>query len=102
MVSLRAVDFRKWRIKHQQLIGSSAKLHGQTALGRSHPSRLSPGDRLVWTSNQCDSDSACLFFGDRVNAVNFKIARTRDGLTDKNFQCDVRAAGQLGAITLTF
>lgn len=102
MFSLRAVDLRKWRIKRQQLIGSSAKLYGQTARWAEAIHHAFPrADGLVWTSNQCNPDSAFLFFGDRVNAVNFKITGTRDGLTDKSFQGDVRAAGQLGAITLT-
>lgn len=102
MVSLRAVDLRKWRIKRQELIGSSAKLYGQTARwAEAIHHAFSRADGLVWTSNQCDPDSAYLFFGDRVKAGSFTITGMRDGLTDKSFQSDVRAAGQLGGITLT-
>lgn len=102
MVSLRAVDLKKWGITRQQLIGSSAKLYGQTAQWAQAIHHAFPkAHGLLWTSNQCDPDTAYLFFGDRVQSTDFTITASRSGLTDKTFLSDVRAAGRLGGITIT-
>ncbi|MDE0456171.1 MAG: hypothetical protein OXI15_02655 [Chromatiales bacterium] len=58
-------------------------------------------DGLVWTSNQCDPDDACLFFGDRVHESDFPVVRSRDGASDKSFVKDVRDEGRRRGIALT-
>ena len=55
----------------------------------------------MWTSNQCGSDDACLFFGDRVHESDFMAVRSRDGASDKSFVKDVRDEGRRRGIALT-
>ena len=56
---------------------------------------------LIWTSNQCDPDTAYLFFGDRVASTDFRVVRVRDGRLDAGFLSDVRQAGRRSGITIT-
>ena len=96
LVELRAVPLGKWGISRRDLISSSPALYGQTVLwAAAIHSDLLDADGLVWTSNQCDPDDACLFFGDRVQESDFSAIRSRDGGSDKSFVTDVRneAAG---------
>ena len=58
-------------------------------------------DGLVWTSNQCDPDDACLFFGDRARESDFTAVRSRDGASDKSFVDDVTDEGRRRDIALT-
>lgn len=99
LATLRAVDLKKWRISRTSLIASSPRLYAQTARWAEAVHHQFPNvEGLVWTSNQCDPDSAYLFFGDRVSDRDFKIVSTRDGRTNASFLSDVRMAGRRGGI----
>ena len=92
----------RWGISRNDLISSSAALYGQTVLWAAAVHRDIPdADGLVWTSNQCDPDDACLFFGDRVRERDFTVSRSRDGMIDKSFLKDVREEGRQRGIVLT-
>ena len=83
-------------------ISSSPAFYGQTVLwAAAIHSDLPDAGGLVWTSNQCDPDDACLFFGDRVQESDFSAIRSRDDGSDKSFVTDVRTEGRLRGITLT-
>ena len=99
---LRGPDLRRWRIGRNSLIASSAKLFPETArwAGAIHH-QFPEVHGLLWTSNQCDPDTAYLFFGDRVNPEDFSIKDTRDGLLDPSFLSDMRLAGLRCGITIT-
>ena len=75
----------------RDLISSGPALYGQTALWAEAVHHDIPdADGPVWTSNQCDPNDACLFFGDRVRERGFTAARSRDGATVKSFVKDVQ------------
>ncbi|MDE0521189.1 MAG: RES family NAD+ phosphorylase [Boseongicola sp.] len=102
LVELRNVTLGAWGISRQDLIASSPALYGQTVLWAKAIHRDFPdADGLAWTSNQCDPDDACLFFGDRVVEIDFTAVLSRDGATDKSFLQDVMVEGRLRGITLT-
>ena len=102
LVELRNVTLGNWGISRRKLITSSSALYGQTVLWAEGIHRDVPdADGLVWTSNQCDPDDVCLFFGDRVVESDFTAVLSRDGATDKSFLKDVRVEGRLRGITLT-
>ena len=102
LVELRNVTLGNWGISRRELITSSSALYGQTVLWAEGIHRDVPdADGLVWTSNQCDPDDVCLFFGDRVVESDFTAVLSRDGATDKSFLKDVRVEGRLRGITLT-
>ena len=102
LVELRNVTSGHWSISRRDLISSSPALYGQTVLWAAAVHRDIPdADGLVWTSNQCDPDDACLFFGDRVDESDFTAVRSRDGASDKLFVQDVRDEGRRRGIALT-
>lgn len=102
LVALRNPTLGRWRISRNDLISSSPALYGQTVLWAQAVHRdIWDADGLVWTSNQCDPDGCCLFFGDRVRETDFAVRGARDGITDKAFQWDVRDAGRQRGIVLT-
>ncbi|MCG8505594.1 MAG: RES domain-containing protein [Sphingomonadales bacterium] len=102
LVSLRQPDLKRWRIGRSQLIASGPKLYPKTARwAEAIHHRFPKADGLVWTSNQCDPDSAYLFFGDRVAPADFVLAASRNGATDKSFLADVRQAGRRAGIVIT-
>ena len=102
LVELRNVTLGNWGISRRDLISSDPTLYRQTALWAEAVHREIPdADGLVWTSNQCDPDDACLFFGDRVRESDFTAVRSRDGATAKSFVKDVRGEGRRRGITLT-
>ena len=102
LVELRTVTLGRWGISRNDLISSRAALYGQTVLWAAAVHRDIPdADGLVWTSNQCDPDDACLFFGDRVHERDFTVSRSRDGIIDKSFLKDVREEGRQRGIVLT-
>ena len=83
----RNVTLGLWSISSRDLISSSAALYGQTVLWAAAIHRDIPAtDSLVWTSNQCGPDDACLFFGGRVHENDFTAVRSRDGAGDKSFR----------------
>jgi len=102
LIELRSVTLGRWGIARRDLISSSPALYGQTVLWAAAAHRDIPdADGLVRTSNQCDPDDACLFFGDRVHESDFMAVRSRDGVSDKSFVKDVRDEGRRRGIALT-
>ncbi len=102
LASLRAPDLKRWRIARSSLIGASPKLYAETAQWASAIHHQFPEVHgLLWTSNQCDPDTAYLFFGDRVKPEDFSITDARDGLFDTMFLSDVRQAGRRCGIVIT-
>ena len=102
LASLRGPDLKKWRIGRSSLIGASPKLYAETARWASAIHHQFPEVHgLLWASNQCDLDTAYLFFGDRVAPEDFRILNARDGLFDTTFLSDVRQAGRRCGIIIT-
>lgn len=102
LVSLRQADLKKWKISRAALIASSPKLYSQTKdWAEAIYGQFPNAEGLEWTSNQCDPDTAYLFFGGRVKATDFKVVSSRDGGTDQSFMGDVRRFGQRSGIKLT-
>ena len=102
LVELRNVDLAKWGISRNDLISSNPVLYGRTVWWAEAIHRdTADADGLVWTSDQCDPDDACLFFGDRVHESDFTVVRSRDGGNDKSFLKDVRDEGLRRGIILT-
>ena len=101
LVSLRGPDLRRWRVSRNWLIATSPGLYGDTARWAQAVHHQFGGvDGLLWTSNQCDPDTAYLFFGDRAAGVDFNIVQARDGLADVTFLADVRQAGRRSGISI--
>ena len=102
LVELRNVTLNKWESSRRDLISSSPAFYHRTVLWAEAIHRdFANADGLVWTSNQCDPDDACLLFGDRVQESDFTPVRSRDGADDDSFVKDVRDEGRLRGITLT-
>ena len=102
LVSLRAPDLRRWRISRDSLIASPPQFYEETARwAQAVHQQFSEVEGLLWTSNQCDPDTAYLFFGDRVRAEDFAIVQARDGLEDPGFLSDARQAGRRSSISIT-
>ena len=99
--NLRTPDLARWRVSRDALIGSSPRHYPTTAAwaGAVHD-QFPDVEGLAWTSNQCDPDDACLFFGDRVCPDDFRVIAVRDGQHDPAFIADVREAGRRGDITI--
>ena len=101
LASLRGPDLRRWRISRNSLITTSPSLYRNTARWAETIHHQFPDvDGLLWTSSQCDPDTAYLFFGDRVAAGDLGIVQARDGLLDVTFLSDVRQAGQRSGISI--
>lgn len=102
IASLRGPDLQKWRIKRNDLITTSPKLYPDTAKWAEAIHHQFPDiEGLLWTSNQCDPDTAYIFFGDRVTSADFRVLFTRDGQTDATVLSDVRNAGKRSGIIIT-
>ena len=102
LVSLRAPDLRRWLISRDSMITSSPQFYEETVRWAEAIHRqFSNVEGLLWTSNQCDPDTAYLFFGDRVRADDFGIVQARDGLENPGFLSDVRQAGRRSSISIT-
>ena len=102
LVALRNPTLGRWGISRNELISSSPAQYGHTALWAAAVHRdFANADGLVWTSNQCDPDDACLLFGDRVAETDFTVRGTRDGMSDKSFLRDVWDEGRQRGIILT-
>ena len=83
LASLRGPDLTKWRISRDSLTMTSPKLCPETARWAEAIHHQFPEvEGLIWTSNQCDPDTAYLFFGDRVASTDFRVVRVRDGRLD--------------------
>ena len=92
----------RWDISRNELISSSPATYDRTVLWAKAVHRDFPiADGLVWTSNQCDPDGACLFFGDRVKETDFAVRGSRGGMTDRSFFKDVWDEGHSRGIVLT-
>ncbi len=99
LAALRAPDLLRWGVNRRDLIESEASSYAGTAAWAAAIHRCFPDiDGLVWTSRQCDPDSAYLFFGDRVGASDFAAPETRRG---RAFVADVRTAGRRAGIAIT-
>ena len=102
LVSLRAPDLRRWLISRDSMITSSPQFYEETVRWAEAIHRqFSNVEGLLWTSNQCDPDTAYLFFGDRVRADDFGIVQARDGLENPGFLSNVRQAGRRSSISIT-
>ncbi len=102
LASLRGPDLRQWRISRNSLITTSPSLYRDTALWAAAIHHQFPDvEGLLWTSNQCDPDTAYLFFGDRVAAEDFNLVQARDGMVDPSFLADVRQTGRRSGISIT-
>ena len=102
LVSLRSPDLRRWRAGRDSLIASPPQFYEETARwAEAIHQQFSDVEGLLWTSEQCDPDTAYLFFGDRVKAEDFGIVLARDGLEDPGFLSDARQAGRRSSISIT-
>jgi hypothetical protein len=102
IVSMRQPDLKAWRIKRNELIGCSPKHYSQTAAwAAAIHDQFSDADGILWTSNQCDPDTAYLFYGSRVTDTDFNVTQTRDGATDPTFLIDVETFGLSAGIDIT-
>jgi RES domain len=102
LAELRAPDLKKLDLRRDQLTAAPPKDYAQTAAWAAAIHAQHSGiDGLVWTSNQCDPDSAYLFFGGRVESQDFAIIAQRNGADDLNLLADIHAAGMRAGITLT-
>ena len=99
LAALRAPELLSWGVNRRDLIESEASSYARTAAWAAAIHRCFPDiDGLVWTSRQCDPDSAYLFFGDRSGASDFSAPAPRD---DDAFVADVRTAGRRAGIAIT-
>lgn len=102
LASLREADLRKWQITRNDLITTSPKFYISTVKwAEAIHHQFADIEGLIWTSYQCDPDSAYFFFGDRVLPGDLKIIAIRDGLIDPTFLSDVRRAGMRSGIKIT-
>ncbi len=102
LVTLNNPHVKRWNIAYQDLAASPPGLYAQTRDWAAAIHLQFPNvDGLLWASNQYTSQSACLFFGDRVKFSAFKIVSARDGAGDKTLLADARAAGRAADITIT-
>ena len=102
LVELRNVPLNNWGISRTELISASPNLCDQTVFWAAAIHRdMCDAEGLVWTSNQCDPDDACLFFGDRVHESDFTAIRSRNGVSDESLVNDVRVEGRRRGIALT-
>lgn len=102
LASLRGPDLRQWDISRNSLIATSPKLYRNTARWAEAIHHQFPDiEGLLWTSNQCDPDTAYIFFGDRVFSEDFELLQTRSGMDDTTFLSDVRRAGKRSGIGIT-
>lgn len=102
LASLRKPDLNTWQVTRNALIASNAKHYGATAAwAEAIHHQFSDIDGLIWTSNQCDPDSAFLFFGDRVDQGELTAQDCRVGSLDPSLVTDVRIAGKRSRIIIT-
>ncbi|XOV85309.1 MAG: RES family NAD+ phosphorylase [bacterium] len=102
LASLRKPDLNTWQVTRNALIASNAKHYGATAAwAEAIHHQFSDIDGLIWTSNQCDPDSAFLLFGDRVDQGDLTVEDCRVGSLDPSLLTDVRIAGKRSGIIIT-
>ena len=101
LAALFAPELVQWQLSRADLIGTSAAQYLQTVRWAEAIHAQFPDlDGLVWTSNRCDPDLACLLFGDRVGEADLDPVARRSGADDPSVRADVRRAGQRGGIVL--
>ena len=67
-------DLRRWGLTRRQLIDTSTRQYGRTALWAQAVHRdFSDIDGLVWTSRVCDPELSALLFGDRVDGKMLEV-----------------------------
>ena len=102
VIELRAPDLKKLGLAHGELVSAPASEYAATALwAKAFHGQFSDIDGLVWTSNQCDPESAYLMFGDRVLETDLHIQATRDAAVDPSLVVDIRKAGERAGIVIT-
>lgn len=102
MAELRAPDLKRWGLEREQLVSAPAAHWAATARwAEAIHRRFSDVEGLIWTSNRCDPESACLLFGDRIEAAALEVVSTRHGGDDDGFIDDVRRAGERAGIVLS-
>lgn len=101
LVSLRNQDLKKWGISRNELISSSPETYCRTVKwAQEIYSQFDTAQGLVWTSNQCDPDSAYMFFGDRIPKNCFEVVEVRKGENDKVFFKEVTEIGKRSNTTI--
>lgn len=94
LVSLRQQDLQKWGIRRNELIASPSKEYCHTVKwAQEIYTQFDKAQGLVWTSNQCDPDSAFMFFGTRIPTNCFEIEKMREGADDISFVQEVISIG---------
>jgi hypothetical protein len=102
LAELRAPDLKKLGLKGAELTAAPAAHYVQTALwAAAIHTQFHDVHGLVWTSNQCDPDSAYMFFGSKLGTTDFIASKTRDAAQDDDLMSDIRRAGQRAGIVIT-
>ncbi len=100
LASLRAPDLMRWGLTPATLIGALPTQYHRTAYwAKAVHDQFAAADGLIWTSNLCDTDSALLFFGDRVDVADLMVTGVRHG-SDGSFLEDARKAAQRANILI--
>lgn len=95
LASLRKQDLKKWLVTPSELIHSLPDQFDQTTKwSQEIHNQFDYVEGLIWTSNQCDPDSAIILFGDRVPEKFLEIVKVQDGMYDRSFLNDVIEIGQ--------
>lgn len=101
LVSLRNPDLKKWGISRNDLIASPPESYPHTVKwAQEIYNQFINVQGLVWTSNQCDPDSAFMFFGDRIPENSFELGSVREGKNDFSLLNDVAIIGQRSNISI--
>lgn len=94
LAELRQPDLIKWNISRNELIASFPEFYPYTCKwSQAIHDQFTDEMGLVWTSNQCDPDSAFVFFGNRILKNWLEIESVRKGEDDIAFLTDVISAG---------
>ncbi len=101
MVSLYAPDLKAWKVSRTNLIETPKATYVKTVLWAKAIHAAFPNAKgLVWTSRQCDPDSAMIFFEDRVQETDFDVVDSIDVSKSASMLLELRAYGQRAGITI--
>ena len=101
LASLRKQDLKRWLVTPNEIIHPLPVQFDQTAKwSQEIHNQFDYVEGLIWTSNQCDPDSAMILFGDRVPEQCLEIVKVQDGMNDGSFLNDVIAMGQRSKTTI--
>lgn len=95
-------DLKSLGLKRSQLIDATAKWYVQTARwAEAIHEQYKDLEGLVWTSRQCDPDTAYLFFGDRVSSHDFEVTPSPASITHSaTLLASLRKFGLRAGITI--